>query len=148
MPTYDYRCRKCKKTFEAFHSMSCTDPQYCPDCGGKGARILSPTSVIFKGSGFYTTEYRDSGYLEARRRDSDTGPTSTATSSPSSSSASSPTSGGPTPTPAPTAAPAAPSTPSSSGGSGSGGGSAGSPPSSPPPARSAAGAAGALARAA
>ncbi len=69
MPTYSYRCTKCNSTFDAFHSMSCKDPQHCPDCGGEGTKLLSASSVIFKGSGFYSTDYRDSGYLEAKKKD-------------------------------------------------------------------------------
>jgi len=49
--------------------MSCKDPQHCPDCGGEGTKLLSASSVIFKGSGFYSTDYRDSGYLEAKKKD-------------------------------------------------------------------------------
>ena len=69
MPTYSYRCTKCEKVFDSFHSMSCTDPQYCPVCGAVGTKLLSASSVIFKGSGFYSTDYRDSGYLEAQKKD-------------------------------------------------------------------------------
>ena len=49
--------------------MSCTDPQYCPVCGAVGTKLLSASSVIFKGSCFYSTDYRDSGYLEAQKKD-------------------------------------------------------------------------------
>ena len=69
MPTYSYRCTKCEKVFDSFHSMSCTDPQYCPVCGAVGTKLLSASSVIFKGSGFYSTDYRDSGYLEAEKKE-------------------------------------------------------------------------------
>ena len=69
MPTYSYRCTKCEKVFDSFHSMSCTDPQYCPVCGAVGTKLLSASSVIFKGSGFYSTDYRDSGYLEAQKKE-------------------------------------------------------------------------------
>jgi len=72
MPTYSYRCTKCEKVFDSFHSMSCTDPQYCPVCGAVGTKLLSASSVIFKGSGFYSTDYRDSGYLEAEKKEEST----------------------------------------------------------------------------
>ncbi|MBP5467895.1 MAG: hypothetical protein J6Z11_01465 [Candidatus Riflebacteria bacterium] len=72
MPTYSYRCTKCEKVFDSFHSMSCTDPQYCPVCGAVGTKLLSASSVIFKGSGFYSTDYRDSGYLEAEKKEENT----------------------------------------------------------------------------
>ncbi|MGM0598332.1 MAG: FmdB family zinc ribbon protein [Candidatus Rifleibacteriota bacterium] len=71
MPTYSYKCKKCNKVFDAFHSMSCKDPQHCPDCNGVGQKLMSASSVIFKGSGFYSTDYRDSGYLEAKKRDNE-----------------------------------------------------------------------------
>lgn len=71
MPTYSYRCTKCEKIFDAFHSMMCSDPQICPECGAEGKKLMSASSVIFKGSGFYSTDYRDSGYLEAKKKDSD-----------------------------------------------------------------------------
>ncbi len=69
MPTYNYRCTKCETVFDAFHSMSCKEPQHCPECGAMGTKLLSASSVIFKGSGFYSTDYRDSGYLEAKKKD-------------------------------------------------------------------------------
>lgn len=69
MPTYSYRCTKCEKVFDAFHSMNCTSTQYCPECGAAGNKLMSASSVIFKGSGFYSTDYRDTGYLEAKKKD-------------------------------------------------------------------------------
>lgn len=71
MPTYNYKCTKCHQVFDAFHSMSCTDTQFCPDCNAPGTKLMSAGSVIFKGSGFYSTDYRDSGYLEAQKKESD-----------------------------------------------------------------------------
>lgn len=73
MPTYNYRCTKCEKIFDAFHSMMSTDAQHCPECGAVGTKLMSASSVIFKGSGFYSTDYRDSGYLEARKKDGNNG---------------------------------------------------------------------------
>lgn len=70
MPTYSYRCTECENVFDTFHSMSCKDSQFCPECGKIGVKLLSASSVIFKGSGFYSTDYRDSGYLEAKKKDS------------------------------------------------------------------------------
>ncbi|GAB4283495.1 MAG: zinc ribbon domain-containing protein [Candidatus Rifleibacteriota bacterium] len=71
MPTYSYKCKECGNVFDAFHSMSCTDEQHCPECHGVGQKLLSASSVIFKGSGFYSTDYRDSGYLEAKKKDNE-----------------------------------------------------------------------------
>ena len=59
MPTYDYECGKCGKRFEKFHKMSDKPVAVCPKCGGKAERLISAGSgVIFKGSGFYETDYK------------------------------------------------------------------------------------------
>jgi putative FmdB family regulatory protein len=61
MPTYDYECSKCG-SFEAFHSMSGSLDK-CPTCGKPVRRLISWNSnVIFKGSGFHTTDNRSSEY--------------------------------------------------------------------------------------
>ncbi|MCL4514888.1 MAG: zinc ribbon domain-containing protein [Firmicutes bacterium] len=58
MPTYEYRCEKCGR-FEHFQRISEQPLQKCPHCGGKVKRLISQNNnVIFKGSGFYTTDYR------------------------------------------------------------------------------------------
>ena len=60
MPTYDYECDKCKHKFEHFQSMSAKHLKKCPECGGKVTRLLgSGSGVIFKGSGFYQTDYKN-----------------------------------------------------------------------------------------
>ena len=111
MPTYSYRCTKCEKTFDAFHSMMCKDPQYCPECGGDANKLLSASSVIFKGSGFYSTDYRDSGYLEAKKKDGN-GVTKPADSKPEAAApAATDTSARIAETPATSAAPATPASP-------------------------------------
>lgn len=59
MPTYEYECDKCKKHFDLFHSMMDTKIQKCPKCGGKTHRLISSGSgIIFKGTGFYDTDYK------------------------------------------------------------------------------------------
>ncbi len=61
MPTYDYKCEKCGKTFEHFQSMSDKLLKTCPDCKGKVRRLISGgAGVIFKGTGFYQTDYKKS----------------------------------------------------------------------------------------
>jgi putative FmdB family regulatory protein len=61
MPTYDYRCEKCGHSFELFQKMSDARLKACPKCGGEVRRLIGPgAAVIFKGSGFYSTDYRDS----------------------------------------------------------------------------------------
>ena len=58
MPTYDYICKKCDHTFEYFQAMSDTPLENCPECKGKVRRLVSGGSgLIFKGSGFYLTDY-------------------------------------------------------------------------------------------
>ncbi len=63
MPTYEYRCNKCKHTFEEFHSMSAEPIKRCPECGKKSVeRLISAgAGIIFKGSGFYETDYKRAG---------------------------------------------------------------------------------------
>ena len=58
MPTYDYICNKCDHTFEYFQAMSDTPLENCPECKSKVRRLVSGGSgLIFKGSGFYFTDY-------------------------------------------------------------------------------------------
>ena len=57
MPTYDYKCKSCEHSYEAFHSMNDDSVQLCPECGGESKRLLSGGSgVIFKGSGYYVND--------------------------------------------------------------------------------------------
>ena len=59
MPTYDYKCTKCKKEFEFFQSMNDKPLTECPECHGKMKRkIGAGLGPIFKGSGFYETDYK------------------------------------------------------------------------------------------
>jgi putative FmdB family regulatory protein len=60
VPTYDYQCRKCGNTNEVIHSMLAEGPTTCEICGGPLRRVLYPTGIIFKGSGFYKTDSRGS----------------------------------------------------------------------------------------
>ncbi len=59
MPTYEYKCLECEHVFEDFHSARETREE-CPRCGGRLRRLFHPVGVIFKGSGFYTTDYKKS----------------------------------------------------------------------------------------
>ncbi len=58
MPTYDYQCRSCGTVTEVIHSMTEDGPSACQVCGGQLRRVLYPTGIIFKGSGFYSTDSR------------------------------------------------------------------------------------------
>jgi putative FmdB family regulatory protein len=60
MPTYDYKCSQCKYTFEYFQSMSAEPLTECPKCGGHLKRVIGTgAGTIFKGSGFYQTDYKN-----------------------------------------------------------------------------------------
>jgi len=78
MPTYEYSCEKCNKTFDVYQSMKDPVLKTCPKelCRqkkwgkGKVRRLLGTgAGLIFKGSGFYITDYRSSGYKEAAKKD-------------------------------------------------------------------------------
>ena len=89
MPNYDYECSKCKKTFEAFQSMKdeaykiCPEEKCCMKKWGKGKvkRLLGAgAGLIFKGSGFYITDYRSEGYKSAAKSDASASGASSSTS--------------------------------------------------------------------
>ena len=57
MPRYDYQCTICDNRFELVQSFKEAGSGACPDCGGEGRRVFHAVPVIYKGSGFYTTDY-------------------------------------------------------------------------------------------
>ena len=57
MPRYDYRCVECEHNFELRQSFSEAGKGTCPQCSGEGQRVYHAVPVIYKGSGFYTTDY-------------------------------------------------------------------------------------------
>lgn len=62
MPTYGYRCTNCGHQFEIFQRMSDDSLKVCPNCGQATLKtVVYPAGVVFKGSGFYTTDYKGSG---------------------------------------------------------------------------------------
>lgn len=62
MPTYTYQCMKCGHTFDYFHSISATPKVTCEKCKGKCERLIgNGAGIIFKGSGFYETDYKRKG---------------------------------------------------------------------------------------
>ncbi|MFC1793693.1 FmdB family zinc ribbon protein [Planctomycetota bacterium] len=67
MPTYEYICDKCKYEFERFQSIKARPVRKCPECGKLSVQRLigAGAGVIFKGSGFYQTDYRSEGYKKA-----------------------------------------------------------------------------------
>jgi putative FmdB family regulatory protein len=71
MPTYDYRCGACSHVFEHFQSIHAPKLKKCPKCGKpKLERLIGGGGgLLFKGSGFYITDYRSSSYQEAAKKD-------------------------------------------------------------------------------
>jgi len=70
MPTYDYRCRKCGNVFEVFHSMTDDTPRKCPKCKSRAEKVPGTgAGLLFKGSGFYITDYRSSAYQDKAKQD-------------------------------------------------------------------------------
>lgn len=75
MPTYVYRCKK-GHTFELFHSIADDSSKRCPRCRSTAKRVPAGGSgVLFKGSGFYITDYRSKSYQESAKRESGAGET-------------------------------------------------------------------------
>lgn len=71
MPTYDYVCDACEHQFELFQGIKDPVKRKCPECGKSKLRRLIGTgaAILFKGSGFYTTDYRSDSYKKAAEAD-------------------------------------------------------------------------------
>lgn len=71
MPTYDYKCAACDHAWELFQSIKAEAEKKCPACKKKKARRLigAGAGLIFKGSGFYLTDYRSKSYKDAAKAD-------------------------------------------------------------------------------
>ena len=70
MPTYEYECQKCGHQFEQFQSIIAKPLRTCPKCGKKVKRLLGKgAGIIFKGSGFYQTDYRSRNYREGAKKE-------------------------------------------------------------------------------
>jgi putative FmdB family regulatory protein len=73
MPTYEYQCKKCHKAYEFFESIMDVPKKTCPDkkCKGRLERLVTGgAGIIFKGSGFYQTDYRSSDYKKQQASES------------------------------------------------------------------------------
>jgi len=78
MPTYDYKCSNCNHTFEYFQPMSAAPLTECPECKGNLKRIIGTGSgPIFKGSGFYQTDYKGKSENSKKSSESESKPIST-----------------------------------------------------------------------
>lgn len=70
MPTYEYECTKCGHHFERFQSMGDEPLKRCPECRCKVNRLIGTgAGIIFKGSGFYQTDYRTSSYTDGAKKE-------------------------------------------------------------------------------
>ncbi len=71
MPTYEYQCDNCQHEFEKFQSITANSLRKCPECGKmKLQRLIgSGAGIIFKGSGFYETDYRSKSYQDGAKAD-------------------------------------------------------------------------------
>ena len=71
MPTYDYVCQNCDHAFELFQSITAPSIRKCPKCGKLKVKRLIGTGagIIFKGSGFYQTDYRTDSYKQGAQKD-------------------------------------------------------------------------------
>ena len=78
MPTYQYKCLECDNRFEKFQLMTDQPLDVCPVCGGKVERIISGgAGFLFKGSGFYITDYRSENYKKGAEKDKPAVPSET-----------------------------------------------------------------------
>ena len=93
MPTYDYICDSCRHEFEAFESIKADPQTVCPECRGATLRrkIGAGAAILFKGSGFYQTDYRSDSYKKSAAADKPSESKSSGSDSSSSSSTSSST---------------------------------------------------------
>ena len=86
MPTYEYQCDICGARFEKFQRMSDEPVRECSECGRTAARRLISTGggIVFRGSGFYVTDYRDPAYAKAKSADTNLASTTTVETKPDS----------------------------------------------------------------
>ena len=74
MPTYEYECQRCKKRSEVFQSITADPLKKCVGCGGELSRLIGVGGgIIFKGSGFYATDYRSEQYKKRAGEDKEPG---------------------------------------------------------------------------
>ncbi len=75
MPTYEYECTKCGHCFERFQSIIAPALKRCPECRCKLRRLIGTgAAIIFKGSGFYATDYRSSEYKKRTEKEGEKKP--------------------------------------------------------------------------
>lgn len=70
MPTYEYECEECRQRFDVFQSITAKPLARCPKCKGKVRRLIGAgAGFIFKGTGFYLTDYRSENYKKRAKED-------------------------------------------------------------------------------
>ena len=70
MPTYEYECEKCHHQFEKFQNITDEPVKVCPVCGGKVRKLISGGGgFLFKGNGFYITDYRSESYKKRQKEE-------------------------------------------------------------------------------
>ncbi len=70
MPTYEYKCKRCSKVIKKFQSMTEPPLKTCPSCRGSLKRLISAGGgILFKGSGFYQTDYRSERYKKKEKEE-------------------------------------------------------------------------------
>jgi putative FmdB family regulatory protein len=84
MPTYDYVCDSCRHEFEAFESIKADPQTVCPECSETTLRrkIGAGAAILFKGSGFYQTDYRSESYKKGAAADKPAAESKTSDSKP------------------------------------------------------------------
>jgi len=74
VPTYEYECQECGQVIEKFHKMTQRPRVKCPKCGGKTKKLIGTgAGIIFKGEGFYATDYRSKEYKQEAKKESESG---------------------------------------------------------------------------
>ena len=76
MPTYEYLCKSCEENFDKFQSITAEPIKECPKCGQETVNrvIGAGAGIIFKGSGFYKTDYRSDSYKKSAAKEKGSGP--------------------------------------------------------------------------
>lgn len=107
MPTYDYTCQECGHEMEAFHAMSAPPLTDCPACGKPALKkqIGAGAGLLFKGSGFYQTDYRSDSYAKAAKAEKGSGTSESGSKTETKSESKTGTASAEKKTPAPTASP-------------------------------------------
>ena len=82
MPLYEYKCEECGLRFERRQHFSDDPVKICPDCSGAVVRLIQPAGIIFKGNGFYQTDYRSDNYKSAAKADKPSWPSSASSPEP------------------------------------------------------------------